>query len=224
MNEGIKYTAAIVLIAGMLAGAYIIPNTITPSEIIEPTTVREATWNIENDVVLGSLDESYSSGNSSILAVWVVNHSSTAEDTFKVNDSTTDQVNATNTVHGYAQGSSFDIEIPHSTSCDLLIYVRANKTNAATGTTAIDQFNDAWVMLNITTGTGLGCTGGVNLSGVVCQNSSGDDFIYMMFVYNGTDTGIVDIQGWNDAMCGTGFTIPRDNRSYITSMKLLCYY
>jgi len=222
-----KYLPALMLIIGIVISTAMIPTQIKEKEFIDDDKNEkdyEKTWHIEHEVVLGDLDESYSTGNSSILAIWVVNHSDTAETWYDTNNTIgTTAVNDSNSVAGYAQASSFDIEVDHSTSYDLLIYVRVNATNGADGT----MFNDSWVRVNFTTGTGFGCTGGVNLSGIVTHNTSGDPAMYMMFVFNGTDTGIVDyagLQGDNHAMCGTGWTIPRDNRSYITNIQLQCYY
>jgi hypothetical protein len=224
-----QYIPVLMLIVGLAISTMMIPMNLNESnkDFIDNDNNFDddgRTWHVEHTVALGNLDESYSTGNSSILAVWVVNHSDIAETQYDTNDTKgTTNVNDSNSVAGYAQGSSFDIEVDHSTSYDLLIYCRINSTNGADGT----MFNDTWVRVNFTTGSGFGCSGGVNLSGIVTHNTSGDPAMYMMFVYNGTDTGIVPyagLQGDNHAMCGTGWTISRDNRSYITSIQLQCYY
>lgn len=218
MNE---HKIVIPLIA-IMCGAILATYAINVDEEAVGGIFKEKEWRIENWGVLGDLDQAYSTGNSSILGVWIVNHSENPEDWYPDINNTVGStaINDSCTVYGYAQGSSFDLEVPHSTDLDLLIYVRANATNAADGT----MFNDTWVMLNFTTGSGLGCTGGVNLTGFVTHNTTGDPAMYMLFVYNGTDLGIQDQNGINSAMTGTGFQISRDNRSYITSMQLQCYY
>lgn len=224
MNE--KYLPVVALICGLMLGIYMIPNSVVIPEIPNKTSEDDGReWHLEKWGALGNLDSAYSSGNSSILGIWVVNHSTDIPETWMdgINDTTGVEINNSCTEYGYAQGSSFDIEVPHTTDLDLLIFVRVNATNAADGT----MFNDTWVRVNITTGSGLGCTGGVNLSGIVTHNTSGEPAMYMLFIFNGTGTGMVPyagLQGDNYAMCGSGFQIARDNRSYITSIKLLCYY
>jgi len=219
-NKGFRYTAVIILIAGIFLASYFMPSVIVNN--VSPTQ-KEREWRLEKWGTLGSLDSAWSTGNTSILAIWVVNHSSVADIQFDTNDTAAALVNASNTVYGYAQKDDFYTEVPHSTALDLLIYVRANKTNAATGTTATDQFNDSWVLVNLTSAD-LGISGGVNLSGIVLTNVTDSAFIYMMFVFNGTQTGIKPIKGWNYAMCGTGFTLTRNQVCDDLDIDLMCFY
>ena len=209
----------LVLVAAMLIAAYAVPTVYYIPDAGEDTKKTDRTWHIEEISVMGSRDVNLDEGQSGILAIWVVNHSAVADSQYDTNDSTTDEVNLSNTVLAYAQGTGFNEEMNHSTDADLLVYVRANKTHAADG----DWFNDSWVMVNFTS-TLLGVSGGVNLSGIVCTNVSGEPFIYMMFVFNGTGTGIKPIKGWNTAMCGTGFQLSRNQVVNDITIKLLCYY
>ena len=215
-----EYIPMLTLIVGMLVAIYAIPTTVNvPDANDDPEKVR--TWNLEQISVMGSRDVNLDEGQSAILAIWVVNHSSVADTQYDTNDSTTNAVNASNTVLAYAQATGFNEEMNHSTDADLLVYVRANKTHAADG----DWFNDSWVMVNFTS-TILGVPNGHNLSGIICHNNSGDAFIYMMFVFNGTDRGIWAKQSVinNYAMCGTGFQLSRNQVVDDITIKLLCYY
>lgn len=216
--NGTKYVPVLALIIGMILAVGAIPYVGT-QDADDDTKKVDRTWHLEKWGTLGNLDSAYNTGNTSILGIWVVNHSSVADVQFDTNDSTTNQINASNLVLAYAQKSSFYNEMNHSTAADILIYVRANATNAADGT----NFNDSWVMVNFTSAD-LGVSGGVNLSGLICTNASGSAFIYMVFVFNGTQTGIKTIKGWNTAMCGTGFTLSRNQVVDDIDIDLLCYY
>ncbi len=222
----LKYTSLVMLVAGMLMSVYMLP--IEPEIIVED--VRS--WNSVFSGSLGDLDPVYTAGNTSIIAVWVVNHtdglavhgnhSGGADDTGShsgwQNDST--QYNSSIGAYGYGQGSSFRIEVPHSTAFDLVIRVRANATNAATGSAATDQFNASWVSCNLTSAD-FGIPGGINMTRWVTHNTSGDPFIYINFVYNGTAQ-----TDWDDSTmtAGSGMTINRGNESYFGWINLSCFF
>ena len=211
-----EYIPVVMLICGILISAYMVPSVTN-----EAGNLNKRSWHILEESALGNLDSSYGTGNSSILAWWVVNHSSIADIQFDTNDSA-GAFNASNTVYAYNQTTAFYNEVPQGISFDLVIFVRVNQTNAAESATT-HNFNDTWVMVNFTSAI-LGCSGGVNLSGIICTNTSGFPFMYMMFVFNGTGTGIKLLKGWNNAMCGSGFSLSRNQIINDIVFKLQCFY
>jgi len=236
-----QYIPIVVLISAMVISAWVIPTTFEQTQEIDNNENENEfdnqgrSWRIVQQGALGDLDMAYDTGNTSIIAVWVVNHTTNqyaygnhsyytdvGDHHAWQNDST--EFNNSVNVYDYAQKSGFDLEVPHSTAYDIIFRVRANATNAATGTGAGDQFNASWVSLNV---TGYGIYGDVSTSAnwtrYVTHNVSGDPAMYINFVYNGTEALQGELYHDNVAI-GTGDSLVRDNRTYLTSVTLSCYY
>lgn len=227
----------VILICGLLMAVWTVPVIMDKDTIsVEEPKVEtgyERSWKPIFEGALGDLDP-VQSDNTSILAVWINNHTADGHVNYGnysgdadgdhlawQNDSA--QFNTSEIIYGYVQASNFAIEIPHSTVFDIIIRVRANTTNAATGSAATDEFNASWVSVNLTVGPGIGggTTMSFNMTRAVTHNITGDPFIYINFYGNATHG-----QEWDDSVttAGAGFQLVRDNRTELPWINLSCFY
>lgn len=142
-------------------------------------------------------------GASGILQIFFVNHSAAGnitENTSATIETWCDAVNL-----GYTSADDFNVELAHSVDFDIGLKVRANKTHAWRSTVFFDT--DVRIRL---TATDLSISADTVLSGVVLDNDTVDDYIWMMFETKADDTN--------------GFSLSKDETADITSIKFECYY
>jgi hypothetical protein len=141
-------------------------------------------------------------GASGILEIFFVNHSS--NDYASENDSSVIEGWCDAHNLGYANADDFNVELAHTVSFDIAIKVRVNKTHAWDGS----KFIDSWVRMNLTSAD-LGIGADTAMEKSVLTNNSGDNFIWLMFYYDFSDSGD---------------TLSKDQSADITSIKLQAYY
>lgn len=162
---------------------------------------NEGTWHL---VWEGSLAEAAEanpgSGASGFLEIFFVNHTTTPTTTFLQNTSATIEgwcdanlLPAGVATHAYATADNFNLQLKHSTTFDIVIRVRYNKTHAWDGS----KFIDGDTRVNITC-AGFATMSDVIGTNVVSRNNTGDSYLYVNVFWQDADGGT-----------GTGFTLSK---------------
>lgn len=144
------------------------------------------------------------SGASGFLEFFIINHSAAPASAYDENDSATLEGWCTAANLGYASADSFNIEAAHSTTFDIVVRVRFNKTHCWDGA----QFIGTRTRVNIT------CSGDLVISDVTgtnveSYNNSGQDYIWIN-VY------------WNNG--GAGYSINADETFDVTEISIEAKY
>jgi hypothetical protein len=142
-------------------------------------------------------------GAGGILEIYLVNHSSDGNLTENTTGTIEGWCDANNL--GYCNADDSDVDLAHSTDFDIGIKVRANRTQAY----RTDKFFDSDVRVRITSAD-LSIAADTVLTGHILDNSSSNDYIWMMFETKAADSN--------------GFSIVKDSTNEITSIKFECYY
>ena len=140
------------------------------------------------------------SGASGILEVYIYPHDVDPGTTYAENTSATLETASL----GYADADDTNIDIPHSTAFDIVVRVRGNKTHCWNGT----DFIDSYLRVNITSAD-LSISALSAMTGVISENNSGKNYLWMNFYINGG---------------GSGYSIIRDATAEITAIKFEAYY
>jgi len=168
--------------------------------------VEETTYSTFDLSYLAPLfaDADPGAGASGFLGVYFINHSA-GNDYATVNDSSTLETWCTANNLGYANANSFLVDIAHSTSFDVVVRVRGNRTHAYN----TDKFfhtdlNVTWTSSDLSVGADTSMT-----RPTPSQNNSADNFIWMNFY---DDNG------------GSGYTIGKGTTKNIDNIKFDAFY
>lgn len=151
----------------------------------------EPSWHI---VWEGSLAEAAEgnpgAGASGFLEIFFTNHSSSGTTAYDTNTSSTfetwaDAALAAGGGNAWASGDAFNLQLKHSTTFDVVVRCRFNRTVAHNGT----MFRDADCRVNLTA-----AGGGINIAGTtgtncVSQNVTTNDYIWINVYWNNTNAG-----------------------------------
>ena len=201
---------AALIIIGILLGTQIIP---TP-------TLNKKTWHIIWQGNLAQATEGNpGSGMSGFLEIYFINHTATPDTTYNRNTTSVLEgwananLAASGSVNAWANADNFKCELKSSTSFDILIRARWNKTNAWDGS----KFIGTNCRINITlTGFNVGSMSDIVGTGVITRNNTGDSYIWENWYWQDADGGT-----------GTGFTINKGatwSANQITMIKIWAKY
>ena len=162
-------------------------------------------WHIVWEGSFGQAAEAdLGSGVGGILEIFFANHSAAPATCYDENDSSVIEGWCDTAGLGYANADDFNVELAHSTTFDVVIRVRGNKTQCWRS----DKFYDTDLRVRWTSAD-LSVGGDTEMTGVVSQNDSGIDFLYMNFY---------------DDNSGSGYSLSKDASADITSIKFEAYY
>jgi hypothetical protein len=179
-----------------------------PHPYIEPGN-EEGTWQI---IWKGSLAEAAENdpgaGASGFLEIFFINHTATPNTAYTQNTSTTLESWCVANMPGktpYASADSFNVELDHTTTFDILVKVRYNKTEGPWNSTI---WNNASWRVNITLTGSITITDATGTN-VELVNDSAKAF-YWGNVY------------WNNA--GAGYALPADGTATVTEISIEAKY
>jgi len=190
----IRYGVVAMLVIGIMFSYVVFPKPVLEQD-------ENKSWHI---IWEGSLAEAAEadpgSGNSGILEIFIYPHDGDPGTTYAENTSATLEAASL----GYANADDSNIDIAHSTTFDIVVRVRGNKTHAW----RTDKFFHTDLRVRITS-TDLSISADTEATCVVARNDTSDDFIWCNFYENNG---------------GSGFSISKDSTSEIDNIKFEAYY
>lgn len=181
---------------GLMIGVFVICFALATRMIPTPVLLQDdgKHWQV---IWEGSLAEAVEadpgSGAGGFLEIFFINHTATPNITYTQNTSTTLEAWCVANMPGktpYASIDNFNLEVDHSTSFDIVVRVRFNKTHAWNGT-AFSQ-NDTRCEMQVNSSNwadGEDITNATDGYIVPSYNDSGQGYIWINFVWNADDAG-----------------------------------
>ena len=182
---------------GTVFGVFIVVFLLATRMVPTPELETSPSWHVIWEGTLAEATEANpGAGASGFLEIFFVNHSNTGTTTYDSNVSSTYETwcNASldadgaagTTNHAYAAGDNFHLELKHSTTMDIVVRARWNRTHAWDGS----KFVDGDCRINITaSGGGITISGATSGTNCVSGNETDHTYIWINCYWNNSNAG-----------------------------------